>query len=123
MQKRKIVYLFLFLFGIMFLASCEYETIKPETTPVPTVISYSTDIQPIWNKTCTGCHGQGLTAPDLSAGASYNSLINGGLVDTQNPQASIIYTVMASGGSMSAYTNASDANLVLEWIKQGAKNN
>ena len=102
MQKRKIAYLFLVLFGIIFFTSCEYETIQPEAAPTDQ-ISYSADVQPIWDAKCVGCHGQGLTPPDLRASVSYNSLIDGGYVNTATPSSSLIYTVMAPGGSMAAY--------------------
>jgi hypothetical protein len=122
MQKRKIAYLFLFLFGIMFLSACEYETIQPEAAPTGQ-ISYSADIQPIWNSNCVGCHGQGLTPPDLRASVSYNNLVDGGYINTSTPASSSIYTVMAPGGSMASHSNPAQANTVLAWIQQGAKNN
>jgi hypothetical protein len=122
MQKRKIAYLFLVLFGLIFLASCEYETIQP--LPAPTGdISYSADIQPIWDGSCVGCHGQGLTPPDLRASVSYSSLIDGGYVNTSTPESSTIYTCLISGGTMAGKANNSQVTLILTWIQQGAKNN
>ena len=124
MRYRKFAFLAVVLLALTALWSCEYEKIVPEPLPPATdTIYYSTDIQPIWNGGCAGCHGQGLTPPDLTAANSYNSLMNGGYINTADPAASEIYTVMASGGSMSQYTDASEANIVLVWIQQGAKNN
>jgi mono/diheme cytochrome c family protein len=123
MQARKFLFTFLVLISLLALNACEYETIVPDTPDPGKQVSYATDIQPIFTAKCAGCHGRGLTPPDLSAGTSYNSLMNGGYVTPQNPSSSIIYVVMASGGSMSQYSNASQAALVLQWIQQGALNN
>jgi hypothetical protein len=121
MQYRKYAFMVAVLMSLVTLWSCEYEKIQPDLPPVNQEISYSADIQPIWNKSCTGCHGSGMTAPDLTEGNSYNDLMNGGFVVTSDPDDSKIYTEMIGG--MSSYTNTSDANLVYVWIQQGAKNN
>jgi hypothetical protein len=122
MQYRKYLFMIAVLMGLLSLWSCEYEKIYPEPLPpVTDTVHYSTDIQPIWNSGCVGCHNTGATAPDLSAANSYNALMNGGFVIPSDPDDSKIYTEMIGG--MSSYTNASQANLVLVWIQQGAKNN
>ncbi|MBN1198440.1 MAG: hypothetical protein JXA23_03740 [Bacteroidales bacterium] len=123
MYKRKILNMIILVVGMIGIFSCEYEKITYDA-PDPTIpVSYAADIQAIWDKGCVGCHGVGKTPPDLTAANSYNALINGAFVDTAQPEQSGIYTCMITGGSMAAYTNASDAGLVLVWIQQGAKNN
>lgn len=123
MYKRKLFNMIILIVGLAALASCEYEKITYDV-PDPTVpVSYAADIQTIWDKGCTGCHGVGKTPPDLTPANSYNALINGGFVDTAQPGQSGIYTSMATGGSMAPYTNAADAGKVLVWIQQGARNN
>jgi len=106
------------------LCSCEYEWITPEKQPIPDNVSYSANIMPIFNNGCNTnvCHGQGATAPDLTDANSYNSLINGSYVDTETPEASILYVTMKSG-TMQTYTNPGDEEWILAWIQQGAKNN
>jgi len=123
MYKRKILNLIILIVGMVVLFSCEYEKIQYEAPPDPTIpVSYSAEIQPIWDAKCVGCHAPGKTAPDLTPANSYNKLFEGGYVDTITPKSSIIYTCM-NGGSMASFTNVQDANLVLVWIQQGAKNN
>jgi len=123
MYKRKLLNMVILIIGMIVIFSCEYEKITYDA-PDPTVpVSYATDIQPIWDKGCVGCHGVGEIPPDLTPENSYNALINEGFVDTAQPDQSVIYTKMATGGSMAPYTNAYDAGLVLLWIQQGAKNN
>lgn len=106
------------------LCSCEYEWIQPEKMPIPENVSFSADIIPIFDKGCNigVCHGAGATPPDLSPANAYNLLINGAYVDTETPEASILYNTMKSG-SMEPYTDPGDEEIVLAWIEQGAKNN
>jgi hypothetical protein len=109
--------------GVM-LTSCEYEWIQPEKKPIPESVSFAADIMPIFNNGCNTnvCHGAGSTPPDLSEGNAYSSLMDGAYVDTITPEASLLYNSMNSG-SMEQYTNPGDADIVLAWIQQGAKNN
>ena len=124
MHKRKFFNMIILIVGMVVLFSCEYEKIQYEAPPDPTIpISYSAEIQPIWDAKCVGCHSPGKTSPNLEAPSSYDNLFAGGLIDTLSPDVSIIYTCMKPGGSMAPFTNVQDANLVLVWIQQGAKNN
>lgn len=107
-----------------FLCSCEYEWIQPDKKPVPAEVSFSNDLIPIFDNGCnTGvCHGAGATPPDLTPANAYNALMDGGYVNTDTPEASSLYTTMASG-TMKNYTTPGDEDIVLGWIQQGAKNN
>ncbi len=107
-----------------FLTGCEYEFIEPEyIPPPPDVVSFTTDIMPIFNTSCnmSGCHAAGAFAPDLSPANAYSNLQNG-FINTADPSSSLIYTSMATG-SMKSFTTTSEANLVLAWIQKGALNN
>lgn len=92
-------------------------------------ISFSGDIVPILSKSCsiTGCHVSGGQAPDLSAAKAYSSL-TGGFVNTSKPESSKVYLSLTGKGAMtmpvgSANNPSNLNNLMLTWIKQGAKNN
>jgi hypothetical protein len=119
MQKRFLFALFFAIGTIFFLYSCVYDTYVPEKINPNTPVNYATDIQPIFTKKCITCHG-GATAPDLREGNSYASLTAGNYINTAAPNQSVLYIEMAPNGGMSSYTNASDAQLVLLWIQQGA---
>ena len=93
-------------------------------------VSLSKDIVPIFNSKCSisGCHNTGGHVPDLTTDKSYNALVNGNYLDLATPANSSLYlwltgkktTAMPVGGP----SNPSNLNnLVLAWIKQGAKNN
>lgn len=114
---------------IAFIASsCEYEFIEPVSTVDPTdTISFSNDILPIFNNNqyCTSCHKTGGTQPDLTVLNAYQSINDQGLIDLSNPESSEIYTYPSpntSEHSWKKYTT-NEADLVLQWIKQGALDN
>jgi hypothetical protein len=100
------------------------------------LVSFSSQIQPIFNSQCTGCHGGsgGLT---VTAGASYNNLVNINAqsscpslkrVHPNDAANSVLYkkvsgntcgSRMPSGGALST----GDITLIHDWIDQGANNN
>ena len=124
MKKRLLRLLFLSGTLLTMLTACEYDFNVPvPPTPVPPAgdtISYSQDIQPIFNANCTSCHG-GSIAPNLLNGQSYSALVPTYVV-AGNPETSELYIVCKPGGSMAAHTSAEDLNLIYRWIYAGAKN-
>ncbi len=118
------------LFAIV-ISSCKYNFIVPieEEVPIDTIpgdqpVSFATQIQPIFTNKCISCHKSGGTAPNLVAGSSYNQVVPAH-VNLSKPEESTIYTFPAPATSKHSWKkyNSSEANLVLTWIKEGAKNN
>ncbi len=124
MKKTIIPILVLLLGTFLVFNSCQYDWIEFEEPILPDTVSFSSDIIPIFEKSCNagGCHGGGFD-PDLRPESAYVSLISGGYVDTDSPASSSIYTVLIAGGSMSNYAEQGDPELILEWIEQGALDN
>jgi len=114
----------LVVIGMLFIQSCEYEWIVPEEPDIPTVVSYSKDNQPIFDQSCnsSGCHASGGPAPVLTADVSYNELMNGGYVNVDDPEGSLIYTSIVAG-TMKVYAKPGDSDFILKWIEQGALDN
>ena len=118
----------LVLFTIL-ISGCRYNFIVPEETVDPNPggepVSYATQVQPIFTAKCIECHKQGGTAPNLTAGSSYNQVVPAH-VDLAKPEESDIYKY-PSPTSTSLHTwrkySTNEATLVLTWIKEGAKNN
>ena len=102
---------------IMLLAACEKYIIYPPE--IEEGVSYSDQIQPIFDAKCDGCHS-GSRAPDLRAEYSYDELINGGYVNTDDPESSEIYTKTSSGHGGSTQE---ESLTILTWIEEGALNN
>lgn len=127
MKKHNYFLIFISLLFLAAFSSCQYD--NPYVTPInPTkTVSFSNDIQPIFNSVgCVSCHKTGAESPDLTTGNAYQDIMNMNLVDVNNPESSLIYWE-PSPDNTSAHTwkkyTASQAALVLQWIKQGAKDN
>jgi len=116
---------------LVFAGCAKDTTVYPDTeTEVTTPVSFSSDLQPIFTKSCalSGCHAAGGKAPILTEGTSYNSLINGNYIDLSKAESSVLYQwltgVKTPAMPIGAANNPSNVNgLTLAWIKQGAKNN
>ena len=89
-------------------------------------VSYSTDIQPLWDAGCVVCH-DGNEPPDLRPDTSYDALTNGWLVPG-DAESSIIYQSLLGSNGVSLMPPGepwpqADINLVRDWINQGALDN
>ena len=112
-----------FMFTGMFLtalllSSCEKVVYPP--IEAPTDVSYSADIQPIFDAKCISCHA-GSLSPDLTPEVSYEELMNGGYVDTINPPNSLLMQQLY--GSHDARATETEKQSILVWIEGGALNN
>lgn len=108
------------LTGVLLFDSCEkvvYPTVEIE---LPDSVSYSLDIQPIWDNKCVKCH-EGNRDPDLRPENSYVSLISGGYVNIVEPEESELMKKLY--GSHDSRATETDKQLTLLWIEEGAKNN
>jgi hypothetical protein len=107
---------------ILGLSGCtKYQIPQPECPEnVPTNVSLSADVQPIFDQKCVVCHAGG-QAPDLSPGWSYDELIEGGYVDTEFPCSSILYEVFSTTHGDRA--TEEELLTILGWIKEGARDN
>ncbi len=126
-MKKSNIYFLLFVIG-MILNACTYDFIVKEELPTidPTVsILFASQIAPIFANSCVSCHKTGGQAPDLSAANAYNNLKSMTLYNTSTPESSLIYTYPNPTSTLHTWKKYSDAEaqLVLTWIKQGAKNN
>ncbi len=101
---------------ILCIPSCDLHEIS---YPEEEYSSFSESIQPIFTSDCIGCHSGGNL--NLTEGSSYVSLTTNGYTDTDNPEASLIYTTL-QGSSHRSYTTSENRKLILEWIKAGAPN-
>ena len=102
----------------LLLSSCEKVVYPPIEKPEG--VSYSADVQTIWDAKCVSCHGGGIS-PDLRAEVSYGELINEGYVDTDNPSESKLMQKLY--GSHDARATETEKQTILAWIEEGAMNN
>ena len=87
---------------------------------------------PIMQASCSinsSCHIGATNANghiDLSDSAAYNTLIQKGLINTRTPTASLLYSEINTGfmpKAPYAHLTGNEMKIVLDWIRQGAKNN
>lgn len=129
MKKINYVQIVLALFIILFLSQCYYDQIVyEEPEPPEGELSFLNEIIPIFDASCniSGCHNTGGIAPDLSLSKAYNALISGNYINTDVPEDSELYQWMAGNRDLSMPISGPNATYnvtVLQWIKQGAKNN
>ena len=107
---------------VVILAACtKYEIPKPPCPEdLPTNVSYSADVQPIFDDNCIMCHSGG-QSPDLRAGWSYDELFDGEYVDTEFPCSSILYMKLAEGHNN--VPTEEELLTILGWIDEGAEDN
>ena len=114
----------LLLFGIMFLASCEYELIEFEEPVINEEVSFADDIIPIFSNSCVSCHGEGHWKVDLTPENAYVDLFAKGLINKDMPAESILYVVLTEpGGFHDGKTTPTEQFLILTWIEEGANDN
>ena len=130
---KKIIKLIMLLSIGLFLNSCyydaypEYEDIgtggDDEVIDIPTVVSFGTDIQPLFAR-CTGCHKGGFPAPDLRDGESYSALVPAFVTANDSDASSLMSYLPGAGHHDVGFTMSnSQIELLKAWIDQGAKNN
>jgi len=90
-----------------------------EDTPV----SFSSQVAPFLDNTCTSCHYGGRQAPDLRIGYSYDQLLDGGFVIPDDANGSILVHQLENGHPEEGIVSQLQINLVKLWINQGAENN
>jgi len=107
---------------IMILSGCtKYEIPKPPCPEnLPTNVSFNTDVQAIFDKSCVMCHGGG-QVPTLLPGWSYDELIDGGYVDTEFPCSSLLYEKLT--GNHTGRASDEEILTILGWISEGAQDN
>jgi len=121
-MKLKHFIKFISILTLVFTVSCEFETIEPIDIDITDPISFSTELQPIFDAKCITCHSS--TKPVLTSAVSYNNLINGDYININDPEDSELYEKVADGhpGGNNSLTAEEMAKL-LKWIEDGAEDN
>ncbi len=106
---------------VVLTACTKYVIPKPDCPEdLPTNVSYTSDVQPLFDANCVMCHG-GSQAPDLSPGWSYDELTQGGYVDTDFPCDSKLYQVFS--GTHDGRASDEEIKTMLGWMTEGAQDN
>jgi len=116
----------LLLFGMLLMASCEYDSIvfaEPDPNEPVEDVSFMDEIIPIFQDNCVGCHGVGHYKVDLTIENAYQSLNDKGLIDVNDPANSVIYKTLTVNVASQHQLTPPPIKLILDWITQGAKDN
>ena len=129
---KRLIWIFAMAIGLSAsLNSCYYDKIRPDVIDPDELgdISFSKGVMPIFNQSCNyqGCHATGDVYPDLSPENGYEEIISNGLVNTANPDLSVLYLrlignsagdPMPPGGKLATR----EINVIRAWITNGAPN-
>lgn len=123
---NKIQYFFTAVLLMFICQSCYYDELTADSGVLPTNVSFSNDVQRIFNINCVSCHN-GTLAPNLTSGNSFNALINGNYVipfDANNSD--LMNSLLGNGAAImppSGALSQADINKISQWINEGALNN
>lgn len=114
------------------------EFIIVSSTTATDTVSFSVDIQPIFNNSCIGCHdATHVTGQDLRPGISYSKIVNvvsygyapALRVKPFDAANSVLWNKDAGTGvygqqmPVGGFIPQFEMDLIKKWINQGAKNN
>lgn len=84
-------------------------------------VLFSRDLQPIFKATCQSCHSSD-NKLILDSKHAYSALVNGGYVNTNNPEGSKLFN-NSRKGHPDDQLSTSEHKLFVTWMKEGALNN
>jgi hypothetical protein len=118
----------LLLMLLTLISGCYYDKIEPEPVePLPTNVSLKSQLVPLFKTNCaaSGCHdAEGSHDPSLVENKAYNALLLGNFVNVQNPENSVLYIqVKTDNMPPDKPLSTKEKNLILVWIKEGARDN
>jgi hypothetical protein len=89
--------------------------------PVAAGLSFSNDVMPTLSK-CNNCHTHPWTTSTV-ASTYYTNLVNGGYVNPTNYTLSKIYSKLNGGHPGGNSISTAEINKILDWMREGSKNN
>ena len=84
-------------------------------------VQFKRDLIPILRNNCLECHDSRKSF-NLDENSAYNTIVNGGYVDTQSPENSKLFN-SPNPGHADTYLTPSDHAAFVTCMKEGAKNN
>jgi hypothetical protein len=128
-------YIFPLILMILILNSCHKDVGPVEPDHNNSQVSFSRDVQPIFDNYCVSCHPNSGNL-DLRRGHSYDQLVNvpaSGYnalrVKPGDAESSVLYKKVDGSGAygsnmpLGSSLSASQISLIRDWINQGARQN
>lgn len=130
---KKLSFILIIVVVPFLLQSCFYDNSPTNVEPLPTNVSFSQDVQVIFDTRCVSCHNgdAASNSPDLSPGNAFNMLVNGNrdYVIPSDPDNSILVKAIRGGEDgiskmpPSGSLTDNQINTIVQWINEGAPNN
>lgn len=118
--KIRIVILIFSSLYILLCLSCEKITLQDNPLSDADSVKFSRDIKPIF-KACISCH-DGFRFPDLKNNP-FQSLKGGNYINIAKPNQSKLYLQLTTESLHTSKISPDQLKKILQWIKQGGKNN
>jgi hypothetical protein len=120
MELRSFIIFIIIILGIIFCSSCEKSTLKEDPISEADSVKFARDIKPIFT-VCVGCHDAS-RSPNLKDNP-YQALKDGNYINVANPMQSPLYVQLKSDPMHSSKVSPDQLQAILQWIKQGARDN
>lgn len=120
MEFRSIISFIIIILGIVFCCSCEKVKLQEEPLSEADSVKFARDIKPVFT-VCVGCHNASIS-PNLKDNP-YQALKNGNYINVAYPSQSLLYVKLKSDNTHSSKVSPGQLQDILQWIKQGARDN
>ena len=117
--SKKLFLFFSITAMVIYFTSCEKYTYLEEIIYTEGV-SFSNDIQPLFDVKCVSCHG-GSIPPDLRSVNSFKALSEEGFLTLPVTENALYKTVISN--SHESITSTKEKSMIYSWIFDGAENN
>jgi len=129
---KKVLSVFFCVLSFLFFYSCEKESVSmadagttkkiipKDTTPI-TTISFKHDVLPIFTQNCVRCHDS--NSPfSLDSNDAFKSLSRGTFINKSDPEKGLFF-LNKIVGHPDDYLIPEEHDIIVIWIKEGARNN
>ena len=123
---RRFFFMQQLLIGCLFLVglnSCYFDVVVTEDIDETAEISFSEDLVPVFQSSCTSCHDGEITVPNLKKQVAYESLVNGNYISVASPSTSGLITKINSDHPFAGALTDTEIQKITQWMAAGAANN
>ena len=117
--SKKLLLFFSVTAMVMYFTSCEKYTYLEEIIYIEGV-SFSNDIQPLFDAKCVSCHS-GTIPPDLRSANSFKALSEEGFLTLPVAENTLYKEVISN--SHESFTSTKEKSMIYSWLLDGAENN
>lgn len=105
------------------LNACYFDVIVTENIDETAAISFSENIIPVFQASCTSCHDGEITFPNLTRESAYLELTAGNYLSVASPSTSGLITKIKSDHPFAGALSETEIQKIIKWMAEGAANN